>query len=131
MTCAGVAAAQPTAEVPVEPAHAGLPFHDEDAWEWGGEAPPEAHDYVAAGWPPAKAHPAAAVAGDDPDWFEHPLVASARPMMLPEERAAQALEALASQLRAGSLTLDARAALDSEEAVLATVLAALFARRVR
>lgn len=109
---------------------------DEDAWAWGGESAP-----------PAIGEPAAAIAESafesaglrpgavhaEHDWFEQtPAGAPATPSALPvEERAAQTLEALAAQLRAGTLGFAPRAAVDSDEAVLATVLAALFARRAR
>lgn len=109
---------------------------EEDAWDWGGEPQAQASAESAGEW----AAPVAATQGtpalthpQDPDWFEQPLAGRgpAANMRLPEERAAEAMEALAHQLRTGALTLDGRAALDSEEAVLASVLAALFARRVR
>lgn len=134
---AAVEAARAAPDVAPRPADApASAAEEEDAWAWGGETAPPAIGEPAAAITDSPFESAAVRPDLQPagaDWFDHPLGGSDAlgAELPPEERAALALESLVVRLRTGTLALDARAAVDSDEAVLASVLAALFARRAR
>lgn len=106
--------------VPAEPIHpsasasASSAADDADAWDWGHE--PLAPELEALATLAPAFTPAVSAAASAPDT---------------SDVAAAVLESLALRLRQRVLVLDAAAAVDSDEAVLASTLAALFARRTR